>query len=317
MEARDSIPQIMPLGRPMHGRQVLVLDDYGQQVLPDGRSTGEIHLGGVSIFSGYVNQPEDSARVLIPLPQRDGLYYRTGDLGKINIHGEIVFVGRIDFQIKLRGQRIELTEIEAVIMRSSLDITNCVVVKFDHENLEHLVAYVETTAIEIDILHDECSKQLPFYMVPSLFVSLNHFPLNSNGKLDRRALQKPDLSSLLSSLKSMVNDEQQRTEMERRIATIWCRVLHLQSIPLTTISLFKLGGNSLVLMKLHHAYQTQFQQSLDVSDLFRRATIADHARLLEEHQERPAVESNCHSLNVIEGKSCARFNKEEFSFGVL
>jgi acyl carrier protein len=132
--------------------------------------------------------------------------------------------------------------------------------------------------------------------------------------LDRRALAKPGLSSLLSSLKSMANDEQQRTEIERQVATIWCHLLHLQSIPLATISLFKLGGNSLVLMKIYHAYETQFQQSLDIRDLFRRATIADHARLLEAHQKHPTVESKWHSLNVIEGKSCACFYKEQFQW---
>jgi aryl carrier-like protein len=215
----------------------------------------------------------------------------------------------------LRGQRIELTEIEAVIMRTATNITNCVVVKLDHDHVEHLVAYVQTTTpTEIDKLRDECSKQLPLYMIPSLFVSLDHFPLNSNGKLDRRALPKPGLSSLLSSSKSMANDEQQRNEMERQVATIWCHLLHLQSIPLGTISLFKLGGNSLILMKLHHAYQTQFQQSLDIRDLFRRATIADHARLLEAHQKPPTVESKWHSLNIIEGKSCACFYKKQFQY---
>jgi hypothetical protein len=302
LKACDNIPEIVPIGRPMPGRQVNLLDDYGQQIIPDGRSIGEIYLGGVSIFSGYLNQPEESARVLVRLPQRDGVFYRTGDLGKINIQGEIVFVGRVDFQVKLRGQRIELTEIEAVIMRTGMSITNCVVVKINHDNVEHLVAYVETiTPAEIDKLRDECSKQLPLYMIPSLFVPLDHFPLNSNGKLDRKALPKPDFSHLLLSVDSMTSDEEQLTETERQVAVIWCRVLHLQSIPSTRISLFKLGGNSLLLMKLHHTYQTQFQQSLDISDLFRRPTISNHARLLEGNQMTTTV-SPWHHLNIIEGK---------------
>jgi hypothetical protein len=302
LDVHEGIPEIVPVGRPMPGRQVMVLDDYGQQIIPDGRSIGEIYLGGVSIFSGYLNQPEESARVLVRLPQRDGVFYRTGDWGKINTQGQVVFVGRVDFQIKLRGQRIELTEIEAVIMRTSADITNCVVVKFDHDNVEHLVAYVETTTpAEVDKLRDECSKQLPLYMIPSLFVSLDHFPLNSNGKLDRKALPKPDFSLLLLSFDSMTSDEERRTEMERQVAVIWSRVLQLESIPSIGISLFKLGGNSLLLMKLHHIYQTQFQQSLDISDLFRRATIADHARLLEANQLTTSV-IPWHALHMIEGK---------------
>jgi iturin family lipopeptide synthetase A len=286
----------------MPGRQVMMLDDYRQQIIPDGQSIGEIYLGGVSIFTGYLNQPEENARVLVRLPQRDGVFYRTGDLGKINIQGQIVFVGRVDFQVKLRGQRIELTEIEAVIMRTATNVTHCVVVKLDHDNVEHLVAYVErTTPAEIDKLRDECSKQLPLYMIPSLFVPLDHFPLNSNGKLNRKALPKPDFSLLLQLFDSMMSDEEQRTETERQVAMIWCHVLHLQSIPSTAMSLFKLGGNSLLLMKLHHTYQTQFQQVLDISDLFRRPTIADHAQLLEEQQKMTSV-SVWHSLHIIEGK---------------
>jgi hypothetical protein len=230
------------------------------------------------------------------------MFYRTGDRGKINRQGQIVFVGRVDFQIKLRGQRIDLTEIEAVIMRTATSITNCVVLKLDHDNVEHLVVYVQsTTPTEIDKFRDECCKKLPLYMVPSLFIALDHFPLNSNGKLDRRALPKPDFSLLFRSFHSTRSDEQQRTEMERNIAAIWCHILHLESIPSTAISLFKLGGNSFLLMKLHHAYQTQFQQSLNISNLFRRSTIRDHARLLESNQLASSI-SHWYSLNIIKGK---------------
>jgi hypothetical protein len=287
----------------MPGRQVLVLDDYHQQVMPDGRAIGEIYLGGVGIFSGYLNQPEESARVFIRFPEKDNVFYRTGDLAKINTQGQIVFIGRADFQVKLRGQRIELNEIETVIMRTSSDITNCVVMKVDHDNLEYLIAYVHTTIPEGDKWRDECSKQLPLYMVPSLFICLDHFPLNPNGKLDRKALPKPDFTSLALSLESIESDDQQRTEMEQQVATIWCHVLHLESIPSTTISLFKLGGNSLLLMKLHHSYQTQFQKSLNISDLFRRPNIVDHARLLKAHEEHVTHESTWHSLNIVDGES--------------
>jgi acyl carrier protein len=89
--------------------------------------------------------------------------------------------------------------------------------------------------------------------------------------------------------------------MERQVAAIWYQVLRLESIPSTGISLFKLGGNSLILMKLHHEYQRQFQQSLNISDLFRRATVVDHARLLEAQPPTTSV-SVWHSLNIIEGK---------------
>ncbi|CAF1270471.1 unnamed protein product [Adineta ricciae] len=299
MQATDSIiPEIVPIGRCLPGRKVLVLDNYGQQVLPDGRHIGEIFLGGVGIFSGYLDDPQASERVLVQIPNVDGVFYRTGDLARITSDGQLVFVGRKDFQVKLRGQRIELGEIETVIMLYSLDITNCVVVKVTHENLEHIVAYVETKIhLNTNILRDECSKHLPLYMVPSLFVLVDNFPLNLNGKLDRKALPCPDFSLLSSDMTE--SDEQHRSDLERHIASIWCRVLGLKHIPTINISFFKLGGHSLLLMKLHHNYQTQFRQSIDISLLFRSTTIADHARLIEERQvilHLPWI-----PLNIIEG----------------
>ena len=297
----NEIPEIVPIGRCLPGRKVLVLDHNDQQVIPDGRNIGEIFLGGVGIFKGYLNEPEASKRVLVRFPNTDGVFYRTGDLGKITSQGQLVFVGRVDFQVKLRGQRIELGEIEAAIMRFSSEITNCVVVKLNHGNDEHLVAYVQSKVpLDISMLHDECTKYLPLYMVPSLFVLIDRFPLNPNGKLDRKALPPPDFSLLLA-FKSTVTDEQPHTDIERHVSSIWCQVLNLASIPSTTSSFFKLGGNSLLLIKLHHIYQTQFHRTTNISDLFRRATIIDHAQLLEAHQI--VSEPQWQSFHITKGKS--------------
>ncbi len=205
--------------------------------------------------------------------------------------------------MKLRGQRIELGEIESVIMRLSLssEITNCVVIKFNHNNEEHLVAYLQTTVdLDHNILRDHCMKHLPLYMIPSLFILLNRFPLNPNGKLDRKALPSSDFSLLLSSNSTLINDQPQ-TEMERQVALIWCEILHLNSIPGINISFFRLGGHSLLLMELHHTYQTQFHRSINISDLFRHTTIVDHVRLFKDHQMN-IIESKWHSLNITEGK---------------
>jgi aryl carrier-like protein len=295
-----NIAESIPIGRCLPGRKVFILDNYGQQIIPDGRNTGEIFLGGIGIFGGYLNKPEESARVLVRLPNIDGIFYRTGDIGKINCDGELVFVGRTDFQVKLRGQRIELGEIETVIMRSSSQITNCVVIKLNHNNEEHLVAYLQTTAhLDNTMLRDDCIKHLPLYMVPSLFVLLHRFPLNPNGKLDRKALPSPDFSLLLSS-NLTVGNEQPQTEMEQQVSSIWSQILHLKAIPPITTNFFQLGGNSLLLMKLHHKYQTQFHQSINISNLFRHATIIDHVQLLEEHQE--TIQTQWQSFHLNKGK---------------
>jgi acyl-CoA synthetase (AMP-forming)/AMP-acid ligase II len=209
------ILEIVPIGRCLPSRQVALFDTYRQPVIPDGRSVREIYLGDVEVFHGYLNRPKESARVLVRLPKRDGVFYGTGDLGKINARGEIVFTGCVDFQIKLRGQRVELGEIEAVL-------TNSAVVKVSHDSEEYLVAYVQTKVpLDVNILHDECSKKLPLYMIPSLFVPIDTLPLNPSGKLDRNALPPPDFSLLLRSSDSTRTEERLRTDMEQRVASIW------------------------------------------------------------------------------------------------
>jgi hypothetical protein len=290
----------LPIGRPLAGYTCHVLDTYFQPVLCNDQ-VGQLFIGGEAVFGGYFNRADLTREALVLLPKKQGAFYKTGDLVRLNARtGVLHYVGRTDFQIKLRGQRIELGEIEAVIMRFSSQIINCVVVKWDHDNLEHLVAYVQTKVpLNIRMLREECTNHLPLYMVPSLFVLVDHFPLNPNGKLDRKALL-PEFSLLLSSDPN-VRDEQPQTEMERQVSSIWCQVLHLKSIPSTSISFFKLGGNSLLLMKLHHTYQTQFHQSINISDLFRRATIADHAQILETHHV--TVEPQWQSFHITKGKS--------------
>ena len=303
IKAEDqTIPGTVPIGRCLPGRKVFVLDSYVQQILPDGRSIGEIYLGGIGIFAGYLNKPEESARVLVELAQSNGIFYRTGDMGKITNNGELIFIGRRDFQVKLRGQRIELGEIETVIMRSSSNISNCVVIKVTHNYEEHLVVYLQTTT-DLDqlMIRDYCTQHFPLYMVPSLFILLDHFPLNENGKLDRQALSPPDFSLLLHSSNVTLENDDPQTDVERKIASIWIEVLCLETIPSINMSFFRLGGHSLLLMKLHHRYQTQFNQSINISDLFRHTTIIDHVRLLKDHQMN-LTESKWHSLNIVEGK---------------
>ncbi|CAF4980808.1 unnamed protein product, partial [Rotaria sp. Silwood1] len=217
----------------------------------------------------------------------------------------------------LRGQRIELGEIEVVIMRFSSEITNCVVVKYDHNNLEHLVAYVQTKIhFNVNILRDQCTNQLPLYMVPSLFILIDQFPLNPNGKIDRKALPLPDFSLLSLNVTDIV--EHPHTKIQQQVSSIWCQVLHLESIPSINMNFFKLGGNSLLLIKLHHAYQMHFNQSITISDLFRHATIIDHAQFLEDHQI--TIERQWESFHITQGPASFAqtrlFLDERVRFGV-
>jgi amino acid adenylation domain-containing protein len=278
-----------------------ILDPFMQSILPDGHQTGELYVSGQTVFAGYLNRNDLTQRVLISGITNGRQYYKTGDLVRQDSRGRLHYVGRQDFMIKLRGQRIELAEVEQTIIDASVQVTKCVVVKHKSSitGHEYLVAFVQTTDRNIEqMLQEKCQQRLPSYMIPSVFITLDKLPLSENGKVDRTRLP---LSNIFHSQAPEHGSNHSQTEMERHIATIWSEILQLSSKPSTTDNFFKLGGNSLLLMKLHHAYQTQFQQSLNISDLFRQATVADHAHLLEANQLTTGV-SSWHALNIIEGK---------------
>jgi amino acid adenylation domain-containing protein len=293
----------IPIGRPLAGYTCHVLD-VNLQPITCGHQTGQLFIGGDAVFNGYLNRTDLTDEVLVHLPHANNIFYRTGDLVRIDARsGVLCYVGRNDFQIKLRGQRIELGEIEATIIRSSLEISNCIVIKHTHDHLEYLVAYIQTSIpLNTSVLRDECSTYLPLHMVPSLFIVVDQLPLNSNGKIDRKALPTPDFTLHDLSHQSTMTVEQPRTEIEQQIAFIWMRLLSLKSIPSMNMSFFRLGGHSLLLMKLHHLYQTQFQLSIDISHLFRHTTIAEHIRLFQQ-DHKSIVEQKWSTFNVIEGRS--------------
>ena len=291
----------IPIGRSLSGYECHVLDTYLEPIIC-GHQIGQLFIGGTAVFQGYLNQSNLTNEILVHLPLRDGIFYQTGDLVRIDAKSDLLhYVGRHDFQVKLRGQRIELSEIEGMIMGLSSEIINCIVIKCDHDNVEHLVAYIQTNVhINVNILRNQCSKYLPLYMIPSLFIQMDQFPLNINGKIDRKAFPSPDFSLLISAIDSTTNDEKPQSQMEQQISIIWTQILFLKSIPSMNMSFFRLGGHSLLLMKLHHRYQTEFHQSIDISDLFRYTTIADHCRLLK-NSHTNSTESKWESFHITEG----------------
>jgi hypothetical protein len=255
---------------------------------------------GPGVFAGYRGRDDWTKLVLCEI--NNEICYRTGDLGRLNpISRALEYYGRQDFQVKLRGQRIELGEIELIIMEKA---NTCIVTKTIYNNIDYLVAYVETKLSEDD-LRQHCSSRLPLYMVPSFFVILEKFPLNQNGKIDRATLPSVDFSSF--SVSSMEGD-QITTEMEKKVFSIWSEVLpHLTSIPATSTSFFSLGGNSLSILRLYSKYQSSFPNSVKMFtaiDLFRYLSVKDHVFLLLQHSktEKDSISDEWKFLNIIEGK---------------
>ncbi len=294
----------VPLGRPMPSFRCYVLDNFLQPV-PLGY-TGELYIAG-PIMNGYLNRPELNAQVLIQLPGELGKSYKTGDLARvIPSSGELQMLGRKDSQVKLRGQRVEVGEIEAVIHKCSSIVFNCAVIKVTELDQEHLVAYVQLVATVEEQTFDEIQirtriqAHLPLWMVPSLFIKIDRLPTNSNGKLDRAALPKPDLSSLfclVNTSNENLDDEPIMTSEQRRVHGLWCHVLHLDSNTRISAdrSFFSLGGNSLAMMRLYVEYQASFNHDsrlsmLSIATLFHQSTIAEHALILQKFLCDPSEE---------------------------
>jgi hypothetical protein len=234
---------------------------------------------GVGVFAGYYGRADLTAQVLIDI---DGEQcYATGDLARLDVElNQLIFIGRRDFQVKLRGQRIELGQIEETVMKGSSLVSGCIVIKYTYHGEEYLVAYVETLTetVKESHLRDICLSLLPSYMVPSIFVILKRFPLTPNGKIDRKVLPEPDFGTLIESSDEYIKPI---TETEKRVHNLWCQILHMTRIS-TTMSFFSLHGTSLLFMKLYNLYQIEFGIAPNIVTCFQHSSITQHARLLDE-----------------------------------
>ncbi len=258
--APDPLPKGMtrfPIGRPLPNTQMYILDPR-QQPVPVG-VPGEIFIGGVGVAQGYLNRPDLTARSFIPNPftaprqpapgdPGPGRLYRTGDLGRYLPDGNIEFLGRIDFQVKIHGFRVELGEIEAVLMEHA-GVQHAVVVADDSLPADvRLFAYIvpsEGSPPSVNALRDFAKQKLPEYMLPAAYVFLEALPLLPNGKIDRRALPKPGASR--PRLDNVFVAPQ--TAEEKQLAEIWSRVLKIQKIG-TQDDFFALGGDSILSMQV-------------------------------------------------------------------
>ncbi|CAF4229251.1 unnamed protein product, partial [Adineta steineri] len=289
----------VPSGQPMPYFRCHILDQF-LQIIPIGY-IGELFVSG-PIMNGYLNRPDLNSKALVQLPDEPDKSYRTGDLARlIPATGKIQLLGRNDFQVKVNGQRVELEEIQAVIYQSNSSISNCAVVKVVERGRDHLIAYIQlnktSTSVPFDekLIHTNCQDHLPQYMVPSLFILVDQLPFNSNGKLDKAALPKPNLSSLLLPINNdeTCNDQENEISMtneQQLVHDLWCDILQFDvnsKIPINR-SFFSLGGNSLAIMRLFAQYQIKFSldtkssSSFNIASLFRQSTIAEHAQILQQ-----------------------------------
>ncbi|CAF3766289.1 unnamed protein product, partial [Adineta steineri] len=265
----------IPIGLTMPNYRCLIFDLYLQSVII--HQEGELYVGGVGVFAGYLERNDLTAQVLFHID--DEIFYRTGDLVRMDNNGLLHYQGRKDHQIKLHGQRIELGEIERCLLIES--ISSCVVVKY---NDDHLVAYVQSSHITEEQLRRHCLSHLPPHMIPSIFIILEKLPLNPNGKIDRKLLPSPNFSSihLTNSIELLLPTN----DIEVSIHHIWCEIFKRNQIS-TDTNIFTMGGHSLLMMQLFHLYKTEFhleqkQNAVSIFNLFQHPTIIYHAQLIQQ-----------------------------------
>jgi len=270
----------VPIGRPIANTQLYILDQFLQR-LPIG-VPGELHIGGAGIARGYLNRPELTAEKFIKNPFSDdpnSRLYKTGDLARYIPDGNIEYLGRIDNQVKIRGFRIELGEIEAALAQHPDVLENVVIVHEPSTTDKRLVAYLvlhQGQILEHTALHSFLTERLPYYMIPSAFVTLENLPITPNGKIDRRALSQLSVSYQLSD-KTFVAP---RTPDEKFLAEIWASVLGVERVGLHD-NFFELGGHSLLAVSLLAQIEQQFGKQLPLSALFQGPNIAELAKLLK------------------------------------
>ena len=273
----DFWPVLPPIGRPIPGAAIYILDEH-QNPVPIG-VTGEIFIGGVGLARGYLNRSELTAEKFMTNPFGDGRLYKTGDLGRYLPDRNIEYLGRLDHQVKIRGFRIELGEIE-VILSNHEHLQQCVVMaREDTPSNKRLVAYIVAKQKQptISELRSFLLTKLPNYMIPNDFVYLDAMPLTPNGKIDRRALPNPE--GIRPELDAAFVIPQ--TEMEKRIATIWQEILNLEEVGIHD-NFFDLGGHSLLIIQVREKLQNFLHKELLVVEIFKHPTIHTLARYLQQ-----------------------------------
>ncbi|PZD92946.1 hypothetical protein DNH61_25425, partial [Paenibacillus sambharensis] len=289
-EAADDISQYVmdkppesepvPIGRPIRNMRIYIVDDQ-LRLCPVG-TIGEICVSGIGVGRGYLRDPERTAAVFLedPFREEEGVrMYRTGDLGRWLPDGNIEFYGRKDYQVKIRGFRIELGEIEARLVEH-VGVKEAVVLDVeDGQGVKQLAAYVTAAgeaAPETAELKAYLARHLPEYMVPASVQVLAELPLSPNGKIDRKALPKPELA-----LGGGMAGGPPRTETERKLAAIWQEVLGVVEAGREQ-SFFEAGGHSLKAMTLVSRIHKELGAELPLREVFARPLLHMQAAYIDQ-----------------------------------
>lgn len=278
------------IGRPIANTKIFLLDNRLKPV-PIG-VPGELHIGGDGLARGYLNRADLTAEKFIPNPFSEApgaRMYKTGDLARYQPDGMIKFLGRADHQVKLRGFRVELGEIEAALKLHPAALDGVVTVREDTPGDKRLVAYVVLARgreSALSELRSYLKEKLPEYMIPSAFVRLDNLPLTRHGKVDRRALpapenERPELRAAYVA---------PRTKIEGTIAAIWQEALKVEKVGVDD-NFFDLGGHSLSMVQVHSKLREAFSKEISLIEMFRNPTVGSLAKYFaDEGSQQPSLQ---------------------------
>jgi amino acid adenylation domain-containing protein len=269
--------EALPIGRPMPHAAVYVLD---ASLAPVGRGVaGEIYLAGPGVCDGLLNRPEQTAERFLADPfaaEPGARMYRTGDQGRWTAEGDLEFLGRVDRQLKLRGHRVELAEIESVL-DGHPDVVRSLVVprraEADPAGELELIAFLIGAHADEATVAAYVRTQLPPHLVPAHISVVERFPLTSHGKVDEAALLA------LPSRERVVPEEAQGSELEVKVAEVYCEVLKVPTIDLRT-DIFALGFHSLAALRLVSRLNSAFTVQVPIADFFVDSSVTNAARLI-------------------------------------
>ena len=274
--AADQDRRAIPIGKPMTGAKAIVVDEQGK-ACPVG-TVGEIYIRTPYCALGYFNQPELTREVFVPNPfsnKPDDIVYKTGDLGRVLEDGSFEFMGRKDRQVKIRGIRVELSEIEDLLLGHEAVKDVVVVDRDDTSGNKYLCAYVVMSGeVTSGALRDYLAEHVPGYLVPSAFVTLETLPRTATGKVDRSALPA-------------VGQEVKRafiapsTETEQTLADIWVQVLGVERISVDD-SFFELGGHSLLATQVTSRIRLIFHIEISLRAMFESPTLRGLAAKIDQ-----------------------------------
>jgi amino acid adenylation domain-containing protein len=274
----------VPIGKPLANAQLYVLDEHLRLVPPGVR--GELYVGGDGVGRGYVNRPEQTAQRFIPDPfsgKAGARLYHTGDICRQRADGTLEYVGRIDSQVKVRGYRIELSEIEAALMQHEAVGEVVVIAEDEGGGHKRLIAYLtaekdaRAEALEVGELRRYLRERLPEYMIPAAFMVLDAMPLTTNGKVDRRALPASD--GLRTEPGAVYVAP--RNQTEEVLVEIWQEVLRVDRVGVED-NFFDLGGHSLLATRLLSKVREVFGVEVALREVFAEPTVAALATAIEE-----------------------------------